>query len=251
MEGVRAVKRRAFVVSMTTAVGAAIAGLQAQQRRSLRLVVLAASDDAVRRSGEAGVAEVRRMTELLGVGFVCDTVAADARVPASLFVSADAVVLLSNVPRSLPNDGTGVPVITARPLGTGAPPNVFSVRASTAAKAHAFRSSLTAQPGATVTEWHKSLFRYGAEQLNERFVATGITPTADTWCAWLAVKIAAESVLRVSSVRPGAAALRALTFDAHKGMALSFGPDRYLRQPLYVLSGDRVVATVAPEEVDQ
>jgi hypothetical protein len=175
MHTVRRLKRRAFLGAMASTAVAAIVGVSAQPRRLLRLVVLGAADDAIRRSGELGVAEVRRMTELLGVRFTCDTVAATTPVPAALLSAADAIVVLSNASRSFP-DGVAAPMIAATRLVAAAPPHLFSVRASAAAKTQALESVRSGRHKAVATEWHASLLRYGAEQLNARFLVAGITP---------------------------------------------------------------------------
>lgn len=91
-----------------------------------------------------------------------------------------------------------------------------------------------------VVDWHHSLTRFGAEQLNSRFEARfGAPMDSLAWASWLAVKIAAEMALRG---RP----LEKLRFDGHKGQPLWFQGNR-LRQPLYVVKGSKVVAEVAPE----
>ena len=91
-----------------------------------------------------------------------------------------------------------------------------------------------------VVDWHHSLTRFGAEQLNSRFEARfGAPMDSLAWASWLAVKIAAETALRATP-------LERLRFDGHKGVPLWFENQR-LRQPLYVVKGGKVVAEVAPE----
>lgn len=105
-----------------------------------------------------------------------------------------------------------------------------------------------------VAVWHPGLFRYGAAQLNDRFEARFGQPMGPgAWASWMAVKVLAESALRVRE--GGAEALiRYLEgergrFDGHKGKQLSFRPwNRQLRQPLYLVERaggeSRVVAEV-------
>lgn len=90
--------------------------------------------------------------------------------------------------------------------------------------------------------WDDELFRYGAQQLNERFrrrFDTGMT--GEAWAAWIALKTVSEAVLRTDDQRNGLA--RALggeraAFDGHKGVPLRFGgPGGSLMQPLYVVGG--------------
>lgn len=78
--------------------------------------------------------------------------------------------------------------------------------------------------------WHWTLQRYGAGELNERFLkATGKAMDETAWLGWLAVKIALEASLRKRD-------LAAVRVDGHKGVALRFGSTRALEQPLYVLT---------------
>lgn len=106
---------------------------------------------------------------------------------------------------------------------------------------------------ASVVPWHPSLFRYGAEQLNDRYRArhrgTAGMP-ADAWCAWMAVKILAESALR-SRASNGTELVAWMSsprarFDGHKGVALTFDQQRQLQQPLYAVSGDGRVLSEIP-----
>ena len=89
--------------------------------------------------------------------------------------------------------------------------------------------------------WHPTLVRYGAGELNERFERhTGRQMSSGAWAAWAAIKIAMEAALRADSPAPGiAAALRRLTFDAHKGRALSFDETQRLVQPMYHVASCR------------
>jgi PQQ-dependent catabolism-associated beta-propeller protein len=119
--------------------------------------------------------------------------------------------------------------------GTG--DNTFHVQASDALRR-------TPQGGAGVTRpesrvvWHGGLGRYGAAQLNRRFTERfGASAGDDAWAAWMAVKIAWESMQQRQT--RSASLLRehlssAAEFDGHKGQALTFDPvTRQLRQPLF------------------
>jgi hypothetical protein len=80
-------------------------------------------------------------------------------------------------------------------------------------------------------EWHPQLSKYGAEQLNDRFVRRfGSAMDAPAWVGWMLVKVAVEASLRSVPVRDG-------LFDGHKGTALRFGSDGHLIQPLCIVSG--------------
>jgi hypothetical protein len=93
-----------------------------------------------------------------------------------------------------------------------------------------------------VVEWHPSLARYGAKDLNDRYrKQTGEPMNAEAWRAWFAVKALVDSALRAAEADRCRALGRA-RFDGHKGRPLLFDPDtRVLRQPLYIVSGDAVV----------
>jgi hypothetical protein len=100
-----------------------------------------------------------------------------------------------------------------------------------------------APPDARIVEWHPSLARFGARDLNDRYRKhTGAQMTAEAWKAWFAVKALVDSALRTSDADRCRAVGRG-RFDGHKGRPLFFDPvTRVLRQPLYVVSGDAVVA---------
>jgi hypothetical protein len=99
-----------------------------------------------------------------------------------------------------------------------------------------------------VVEWHHSLYRYGASELNERIVkSTGRPMTSHAWLAWCAVKLLVEASLRGGDTPCSAVA--SARFDGHKGRALSFDRStRILRQPVYVVDssepGGRVLGEI-------
>jgi hypothetical protein len=97
-------------------------------------------------------------------------------------------------------------------------------------------------PGAWAEEiapWHHSLDRFGAGQLNDRYLTRFRQPMpAEAWPVWMAVKIAWEAAARTRSSAGGELAGFLLGprahFDGHKGIPLTFrAADRQLRQPLY------------------
>jgi PQQ-dependent catabolism-associated beta-propeller protein len=112
--------------------------------------------------------------------------------------------------------------------------------------------------------WHAALERYGAAQLNERFMRRfGTAMDAPAWAGWMAVKLIAEAALRSeprpeyqeaatasravgTDATPSAATVAAflvrpdVAFDGHKGEPLRFGADdRQLRQPVYARGAAR------------
>jgi hypothetical protein len=135
-------------------------------------------------------------------------------------------------------------------------PNLFHVAASDEMLARPLGSDGSFPSSARVLQWSDALERFGASQLNHRFEARYARPMSGmAWAGWLAVKIAAETLLRV----PGgdAEAIRAYLirettrFDGHKGAPLSFRrSDHQLLQPLYLV--DRTTGRLLGEtpEVD-
>lgn len=95
--------------------------------------------------------------------------------------------------------------------------------------------------------WHPGLFRYGAEQLNDRFSDRFGEPLESrAWAAWMAMKIVAETALRSRADSPAEwidyLEGRRAQFDGHKGRPLTFRRwNHQLRQPVYLVR-------VRPEE---
>ncbi|HET7380077.1 MAG TPA: hypothetical protein VFJ24_08565 [Gaiellales bacterium] len=84
-------------------------------------------------------------------------------------------------------------------------------------------------------EWHPSLKRYGALELNERYRRAYDEPMSPAaWAGWFGVKCAAEAAFRGSPAHL-AQSLRSARVDGHKGVALRFLPDGTLEQPLYLV----------------
>lgn len=108
----------------------------------------------------------------------------------------------------------------------------FYVAASGAARRRAIDAFQSENPGSAprdAIEWHPGLSRFGAEQLNTRYERRfGHGMTAAEWIGWMAVKAAADAQLRPVPLARG-------RFDGHKGVALYFGPDRHLVQPLCIV----------------
>ena len=132
--------------------------------------------------------------------------------------------------------------------------SMFHVAASDAMRADALAAARAADaglhPAATVELWHPTLERFGAAQLGDRFRARhGAGMRSAAWAGWFALKAVTDVALRAA---PGASMTSLLAspsaqFDGHKGVRLSFRAwDRQLRQPLYVVHDERVVAELPP-----
>jgi hypothetical protein len=99
--------------------------------------------------------------------------------------------------------------------------------------------------GFRALDWHPDLKRFGAEQLNERYLRRfGMPMDEAAWRGWVAVKIAAELALRNAGADPTAE-----RFDGHKGVQLRFDPDDHtLIQPVYIVDGKgKLVGRAVPE----
>jgi hypothetical protein len=109
----------------------------------------------------------------------------------------------------------------------------FHVDASDGARREAIEAFRPDHPGSEprdAIEWHPGLTRFGAEQLNTRYERRfGEGMTAAEWMGWMAVKAAVDAQLRQVPLARG-------RFDGHKGVALYFGPDRRLVQPLCIVN---------------
>ena len=112
-----------------------------------------------------------------------------------------------------------------------------------------------------IEAWHPSLIKYAARDLNKRYrerfdEAMG----SEAWAAWAAARSLGEAVLRTRSADPDTIAVYLegeLGLDGQKGVALTFRPNRQLRQPLYFVdAADEVVgeaplaADAAPRDLD-
>jgi hypothetical protein len=100
-----------------------------------------------------------------------------------------------------------------------------------------------------VADWHSGLMKFGAEELNVRFLRRFGQPMDErSWHGWVAVKCAVELALRYPGGDPKER-IGDLRLDGHKGMMLSFDPqDRHLIQPVYVVDAQgKLVDQVEPE----
>lgn len=253
--------RREFLWA-TAALAAATTGhaWSAEPRRILLGQVLStggADLDAAARGALLGAEEAARTAELLGARLELRTGDAAALIDQGVLaliggLDAPARARLSDLAET-----RGVPLLTTRAPGDATEdeplrPHVFHV----ASGPHDRRAALArwkagGGEGVEIADWHASLKRFGAEQLNQRYIQRFGTPMEPlAWASWMAVKAAAEAALRgASSPAEVARRLMTLGFDGHKGIRLRFRPDdHHLRQPLYAVSGDRVLAEIPPEE---
>lgn len=103
--------------------------------------------------------------------------------------------------------------------------------------------------------WHGDLSRFGAAQLNERFVRRyGAAAESGAWASWMAVKVLWEAFTRAGSAAPdallAAATAPEVRYDGHKGEPLFFDPrTRQLQQPLFARAVGGAGAGEVPESL--
>lgn len=108
--------------------------------------------------------------------------------------------------------------------------------------------------GLVAEAWAKHFERFGAPQLDRRFLKAAQRPmTGPDWAAYLAGKAVVQAALEQPAAPSAATVMKTLTrpdftLDGFKGVRLSFRPwDRQLRQPLLMTDGVGVIA-LAPVE---
>ena len=254
--------RREFLWA-TTALAAAGAAVGAELRDILLGQILPAGGadrDLAARGALLAAEEAARAAELLGARLELRV-----REPgdAAALIDAGALALIGGLDAAARTAlaglaGTrGVPLLTTRAPGDSSEDeplreHVFHVASGPRDRRAALaRWKSGTGEGAEVADWHPSLTRFGAEQLNQRYrerFGSPMEPLA--WASWMAVKAAAEAALRGADT-PAELSRRLATlgFDGHKGVRLRFRPDDHrLRQPLYVVAGGKVLAEISPEE---
>ena len=129
--------------------------------------------------------------------------------------------------------------IVVRAGGAPPPRDAVSIDAwcGSPAEEHPLRFTTCGSAPADSAAWLPSLEKFGAAQLNARYLARWHRPmTADAWRGWIAAKIAWESAIRGPRA-PGPLAQWLLSararFDGHQGVPLAFGADHRLRHPLH------------------
>jgi hypothetical protein len=210
------------------------------------LVVHDSVSGDMRKGVELGLSEAQQMARLLG-----HSVELTSSATGNAATTAGVIVL--SPAKDSPD---AIPIVRLRAGDDAAAVCTFSVGASAARKDVALKQWTAKQPGAdsarlSVVEWHPTLKRFGASELNERFQLQHKTAmSADAWLGWVAVKAITEAAMRRTE---GAACdeFARVRFDGHKGTALRFDPGtRELRQPLYILErspeGERVLGEVNP-----
>ena len=106
--------------------------------------------------------------------------------------------------------------------------------------------------GLIALAWHWSYMRHGAPQVNGRFERKfDRRMTERDWSAWIAIKSITEGILRTKSDQTEDLQKYLTTdnfkVDGSKGISLNYRSDtKQLRQPIFLVSGNNWVTTVAP-----
>jgi hypothetical protein len=198
-------------------------------------VGLGALSGSAARGAELGIEEARHTARLLGM---------------ALEIGADSDALVRIGERAPDPRGLFLALEPA-PASVGQP-GVFHVGSSAAFRERALAGR--DRQAVQAVDWHPGLERFGAEQLNQRFVRRFETPMDEAaWRGWMAVKVAAELALRGHLGSDGdagdaRAALAAMSFDGHKGRPLAFDAgDRHLVQPVYLIDREgRLLEEIVP-----
>lgn len=268
--------RRRFLHLTATALAWAGGGrlVRAEPRRFLLAQILPAAGSgrtAAAQGALLGAEEAARAAELLGARL--ELRVRDAADPqsaareASALIDAGALALIGGLDAATRSalaelaETRGVPLLTTRDPGDSSAEeplreHVFHVASGPRERRAAlerWKARETAAPAGQVeiADWHPSLERFGAEQLNQRYRERfGVPMEPLAWASWMSVKAAAEAALRGARTPADLTRrLTTLTLDGHKGTRLRFrSNDHTLQQPLYVIAGDRVLAEIPPEE---
>src|SRR5690606_7742132 len=167
------------------------------------------------RGAQLGGAEVQRAAELIGrdVGVRVEPAAdsALARAAAARLVESGATVIVGGYDdptcRTLSRLADSANVLflnvgCSSDALRGSGDNTFHVQASDAQRRAGDGGRAVMRPEARVV-WHGRLGRYGAAQLNRRFVERfGASAGDDAWASWMAMKIAWEAAQQRQSTVP-------------------------------------------------
>ena len=202
-------------------------------------IAIVGSPDSARALGiRLGIEEAQRTAELIGFHLDVHTASSEATTPADVvIVASDDATPPANTPASSlldisTHDDACSPDGRLLVLPSGAE-----------------RAALASAAGSDIVAWHPSLYRYGAEQLNRRFVQRFGEPMDEAaWSGWFAVKAAVE--LALARRDSGGVSARPPGFDGHKGARLTFDDSGRLGQPLYRVAGE-AVEEIAMSEVLQ
>jgi hypothetical protein len=210
-----------------------------------------------------GAEEMTRTASLLGRRFVLREIAMSAREPSPQSVAEirrtrPPVFVLLDLPDEAACgaskqlvDAPQILLIDPRIRSAACPIITLAIRLPQPRRDAILRE--VASPGhrnLLVEEWHHTLQRFGAEELNQRYqrwAHQGMD--GEAWAGWFATKVAVEAALRLEHLsRQALVGADAPTFDGHKGVPLRFNSSGVLDQPIYVIEpSDTGVSKVVKE----
>jgi ABC-type branched-subunit amino acid transport system substrate-binding protein len=214
--------------------GARLGGREAERTAAL-LGGSVTVHEALAAAGTSGLAARQLIARHRVHAIVGGSTAADAEALAAMAAGSETLFMNVGVARETLRNACG--------------PLVFHIAPGSGMRAAAARAA-GAPPDARAVSWHPALERFGAAQVSDRYNAAFGEPMAErAWEGWIAMKIIFDATQRAADTgaRELAAYLvsRRAVFDGHKGMQLSFHPSTHqLRQPLYIVRGDEVIAEV-------
>lgn len=215
---------------------------------SVRIVFLGDTDGDAWRGARQGIDEANVQGRFLGLDY--ELVAADDQAGA---LAAGAVAIVADVSAlrlsRLADAAAGVPVFNVGAdddeLREACLPNLLHTIPSLAMRDDAVQQWRRKRPdgNAEARAWHPTFRKYAAAQLNKRYEDTFARPMSDVaWAGWAATKLVADTIARGTDPAALLDALRGdLAFDGQKGSDLSFRTTGQLRQPLLLVSGDKIV----------
>ena len=189
---------------------------QVMAARPIEVILIVPADSGVIAGAKFGAGEAGRTAKLLGRDFRLSV--------RTVNTAADAVAAVREARKSFAIIGGGRPEISDAIAGVAKVPFLDITSGSRPATGGHF---VVAPSGGVA--WHRDLKRYGAGELNERFLrATSRPMTPEAWLGWLATKIVVEAALHQ---RP----IASTRIDGHKGVLLRFDDRRVLQQPVYAV----------------
>lgn len=246
LHGVRLMRRRAYLRTVTLAVPGLLLTGWAPARAAARPVHLLLHDiadgidaDALRAGVELGLEDVSQAARVLQQPLCVHRSAADAKSATACPEQAVEIVVADKDDRHVaPSTIPCGPRLYTCPLEEWRP-EAWSV---------ASRLPATNRRPSRL-DWHPRLDTPGAAQLSARFLRRSGAPMGEAaWRGWMAVKAAFEIAVRAEA---GEDDLLVLRLDGHKGQPLRFSEDGHLVQPTYQVLDGGAVIVAAPVDHDR
>ncbi len=227
-----------------------VVGCTAAPAAEIVLVFVGPTDSSAYKGARQGLEEAQAQGEFLGQHYTLTVQATSSPHP----LQATAIIAATNEAGlyQLVTVNPGIAILNAElkdnKLRRTCRANLLHVLPSAEMEASALAQWRAANPQAkdvVARAWHPAFEKYAGIELNKRYQQAFNQPMDDTaWAAWAAVKLVSDMVAREQNA-DGTALLTALrdrlAFDGQKGVDLSFRRDGQLRQPILLVSGNKVV----------